>query len=234
MANKDWQNDESLIYNRIKYMQNNSAAQATYGFMLNRESEQMPEGEERRNKEAQAMNAFMQSIKIYPDFYWSWISIGKLFARQHVNDKSELCFIKAQQIEPFSADSYFCLGSLYFSTGDTAMAINYLEKCVLIEPSMEVAYVMLGKSYLGSNNIVNLGALTESALKWFPSNAELIALRAVYFYRLGKYKEAIPYVMRALQIDSKNFTANSIYGQPLIQRMIHYGDSTKTFLTPAP
>ena len=38
IANRDWKNDSTLIHNRIRYMENNAAAQAIYGHILNKES----------------------------------------------------------------------------------------------------------------------------------------------------------------------------------------------------
>ncbi|HEY0680189.1 MAG TPA: hypothetical protein VGD17_18015 [Chitinophagaceae bacterium] len=234
ITNRDWKNDYTLIYNRIKYMQENAAAQATYGFMLQQESEQTTDPVKQNEKRAAAMHAFMRSVDIYPDFYWSWISMGKMFAEQQIFDKAELCFIKAQQLEPMSTDGYFCLGALYYTKGDAPLAITYLERTVSMDPSREMAYTMLGKSYLQVDSIANLGSLAEAALKWFPRNAEFTALMASYFYRVGKFREAAAYTQVALHQDPRNTTANALRSMPDIQKMLVYGDSTRTLRTPAP
>lgn len=234
IGNRDWENDYTLIYNRIGYMQNNAAAQATYGFMLQQESEGTTDLRERRQKQAAAMQAFMRAVDIYPDFYWSWISIGKLFAEQGVYDKAELCFLKAQQLEPFSTDGYFCLGALYYTKGDAPLAMNYLEKTIMMEPSREYAYLMLGKTYMQADSIASLGMLAQEAIKWFPRNAEFTAFMATYFYRTGKFRDAVAYLHAALHQDPRNITARALLSMPAIQSVIHHGDSTRTLVTPAP
>ena len=41
------------------------------------------------------MRAYLEAIKIYPDFQSAWIAIGKLFADRGIYDKAELAFLSA-------------------------------------------------------------------------------------------------------------------------------------------
>jgi Tfp pilus assembly protein PilF len=206
-GNKDWENDYTLIYNRIQYMEDNAAAQATYGLMLSTESETLPIGRMRTSKRREAMKAFTRSVEIYPDFYWSWVSIGKIFTEEKFYDKAELAFLKAQRLEPMTSDSYFCLGSLYYTVNSTELSITYLEKAIIIDPSVERCYVMLGKAYLQGNNIDNLRSLSESAIRRFPGNAEFYALMASYYFKTNQFKESEFFLNEALKRDPRNMTA---------------------------
>lgn len=228
VGNRDWKDDNTLIRNRIQYMESNAAAQATLGFILHKESETVPTKDQSHSLRMQAMKAFTRAVEIYPDFYWAWISIGKIFASEGMNDKAELAFLKAQQIEPVSADGYFCLGSLYYSLGDGELAVSYLEKAVLLEPQMEQGYVMLGKAYLMNNSISNLGALAKTATQWFPHNGEFAAMMASYFFRMNQYDKAAAHAKVALKKDPQNLMAITVLSN------LPYGDSTSTFITPAP
>jgi protein O-mannosyl-transferase len=214
LANRDWKNDYTLIYNRIKYMQHNAAAQATYGLMLNRESDEKNNAEERTILKIEAMKAFTRSVEIFPDFYWSWISIGKIFAEQGEYDKAELAFLKAQQLEPVSADSYFCLGSLYYTRGGGYLAVTYLERAVLLEPESEQSYTMLGKAYLQTSSFANLEGLATAGIKKFPRNAEFYALMATCYYHKKQYQEASAHMRVALQLDPSNITAQVLRSAP--------------------
>ncbi|MGZ5253060.1 MAG: glycosyltransferase family 39 protein [Flavitalea sp.] len=207
IGNRDWKNDTTLTYNRMPYMQNNAAAQATYGLMLYRESNLVTNPDDKFSKKLEAMNAFMKSLEIYPDFYWSWISVGKIFADQGMYQKAELAFLKAQQLEPISTDGYFCLGSLYYTLGDNEPAISYLEKAVLLDPEIEQSYVMLGKAYLQANSIDNLGSLAKTCTVKFSQNAEFDALMATYYFRNNLFKEAAVYVKSTLRKDPRNMMA---------------------------
>jgi len=209
-ANRDWQNDYTLIDNRIQYMKDNAAAQATYGYMRDKEAQGMPEGAERREKKAAAMQAWMRSVQIYPDFAMPWISMGRLFAQQGVYDKAECCFLKALSLGPQSADAVFCLGALDYTTGDGKMATAYLERAVVLDPAQQPAFVLLGRAYLLTGDIANLGSMTETAVKWFPANGDLAALRAVSFYRSGRPAEARSWLGKALSLDPNNVTALSL------------------------
>jgi tetratricopeptide (TPR) repeat protein len=210
VANQDWENDYTLIYNRIKYMPDNAAAQATYGYMLDQESMGLEDRDERQRKKGQAMEAFRRSVEIYPDFEMPWISMGRIFAQQGVYDKAELCFLKAMVVGPPDAETYFCLGSLAYTVGDGAMATSYLEKTVLMNQSMEKAYILLGRSYLQVDSISHLGAMVSTAVKWFPDSGDITALMAIYCYRTGQLKEASTFLDKALQLDPRNISALSL------------------------
>jgi protein O-mannosyl-transferase len=217
LANRDWQNDSTLIHNRIRYMQNNAAAQAIYGYTLNKESYEATSPAIKEQRQIESMKAFTEAIRIYPDFQSAWIAIGKLFAERGIYDKAELAFFKAQRLEPLSPDSYYCLGALYATERDTDLAIPYLEKAVLLNPQTEEAYVALGKAYLGSNNIENLGSMTATARKWFPDNTNLEALQATYFFRTRDDQRAFALARDVLTKDPQNTLALAVLSSPRVQ-----------------
>lgn len=216
-ASRDWQNDSTLIENRIQYMENNASAQAIYGFMLNKESYELTSPEARQERQGAAMRAFMRAVNIYPDFQSAWIAIGKLFAERGIYDKAELAFFKAQSLEPLNPDGYFCLGTLYLAQQDADRATPYLEKAVLLNPRMEEAYVMLGKDYLQSNNIDNLGAMVKSAHGWFPENSDLTALYSIYLFRKQDYRGAFKLAREATSKDPHNTLALAVLSSPMVQ-----------------
>jgi cytochrome c-type biogenesis protein CcmH/NrfG len=216
-ASQDWRNDSTLIHNRIRYMQNNAAAQAIYGYTLNKESYNLLAPQLKEERQAAAMLAFTEAIRIYPDFQAAWIAIGKLFADHGIYYKAELSFLKAQRLEPLGPESYFCLGTLYLTQQDLGLAIPYLEKAVLLDSKNEDAYVMLGKAYLQANNVGNLGGMITAARKWFPENLDLKALAATYYFRMGDYRRALVLARDVAAKDARNILAMTILSSPMVQ-----------------
>ena len=217
VTNRDWRNDATLIHNRIRYMQNNAAAQAIYGYQLNKESAEMPTPELRLQRKIAAMNAFTRAIDIYPDFDAAWIAVGRIFGERGMYSKAELAFLRAQRLQPLSPEAYLALGTLYLAEQDTELAIPYLERAVLLDPEMEEAYVMLGRAYLRANNIKNLGAMTATAGQWFPQNANLEALRATYLFRTKQYEQAFRLAREVVARDPQNTLAIAVLSSPLAQ-----------------
>jgi tetratricopeptide (TPR) repeat protein len=217
IGNRDWANDYTLIYRRIQYMENNAAAQAIYGSMLEKESVEAASPQLKQEKKAAAMKAFTRAISIYPDFYWAWISIGRIFADRQIYDKAELAFLKAQRLEPLNADGYYYLGTLYLVMKDQEFATTYLEKAILLDPKMEGAYIMLGRAYLQTNKIDNLGSMITTARKWFPDNIEMEALSATYYFRTRNYARAVALARSVLAKDPKNILALTILSSPAAQ-----------------
>ena len=218
IGNRDWHDDFTLIFNRIQYMENNAAAQVIYGSMLQRESTELTVPELNQRKLVAAMRAFTRAVEIYPDFYWAWISIGKLFAEQKLYDKAELAFLRAQQIEPMGPDVYLYLGTLRLAQHDPNIATLYLENAVLLNPEDEEAYVMLGKTYLQTNEIENLGSMVSTARKWFPQNIELEALQATYYFRKQDYQQAVRLARSVRSRDPGNILALAILSSPVAQK----------------
>lgn len=217
IANRDWTNDSTLIFSRIQYMGNNAAAEAIYGFMLNKASAEAESPEVARENKIAAMKAFTRAVEIYPDFYGAWISIGKIFAEEGLYEKAELAFLRAQQIEPLSSDGYLCLGTLHLAQHDQNIATMYLEKAVLLDPQDEEAYVVLGKTYLEANEIQNLGSMAATAVRWFPDNVELRALLATYYFREQNYRQALDLARSVISKDPQNILALAILSSPSAQ-----------------
>jgi cytochrome c-type biogenesis protein CcmH/NrfG len=217
IANQDWRNDATLIHNRIRYMENNAAAQVIYAYQLNKESAELSSAAARQQKKAAAMRALTHAIRIYPDFQGAWIAIGKLFAEQGIYHKAELSFLKAQRLEPLNPDAYFCLGAVYLTQRNHELAIPYLEKAVLLDSRMQDAYVLLGRAYLQANNVENLGAMASTARKWFPENVELNALLATFYFRKEDYGQAVELAKVVTAKDPNNVLALAILSSPLTQ-----------------
>ena len=219
IGNQDWENDYTLIENRIQFMENNAAAQATLGIMTHRKSSQVNDIELQRKLRSDAAKAFTKAIDIYPDFYLAWILIGKIFVEESLYDKAELAFLRAQKISPLSPDAYHCLGALYFVLGDSNRSIDYLEKSILLDPEIKETYVLLGKAYIQNRNIDNLGSLTEAANKWFPNDSDIEAFQAYYLLRNGNLQEAFNFAKTSLAKDPNNILALSILSSPLLSQL---------------
>ncbi|MBK8428105.1 MAG: hypothetical protein IPL27_20025 [Lewinellaceae bacterium] len=102
VANRDWENDVTLIKNRIQYMENNAAAQATLGVMLYRESQAASSETQHRALKQEAMQAYMRAIDIYPDFGWAWISVGKIFAEEKYSTRPRSLLLKHSNSNPLT------------------------------------------------------------------------------------------------------------------------------------
>lgn len=204
IGNTDWYDDETLIGNRIRYMQDNAAAHANMGMVHLNKGAQATSLEEHRASRQAAMDSFKRALQIYPDFHWVWVSVGQVFAENGDFEKAELAFLKAQRLEPFSPDGYYSMGALYSLLGELDLAITYLERSVLLDPNTEETYILLGESYLRNGDMDNLGSMAETARKWFPARSEFDAFHAAYFLGKGDHKNAAKAARSALQKDTDN------------------------------
>jgi tetratricopeptide (TPR) repeat protein len=210
VGNQDWKNDTTLTKNRIQYMENNAAAQATLGLLLSKESAGAMMDDQRRTLREQARQAFLKATEIYPRFASAWILLGKMYVEEKNFPQAESAFKKAQEFEPTNAECNYCLGSLYYNLSQSGTGIPFLEKAIQLDPDMETAYTVLGYVYMQNNKTDSLESLLNNAQKRFPKNGEFDAILAAYLWRQGKADEAFRLANSAIQKSPKNALATSI------------------------
>lgn len=93
-----------------------------------------------------------QLCKIRPD-YRNFVSLGMTYHLLKEDDKAELSYKKAVELESEKGQAYASLGALYLGKGDYEKAIENLKKAAEYEPkialihaNLAVAYAKIGES----------------------------------------------------------------------------------------
>jgi hypothetical protein len=179
VANRDWKSDATLIKNRIAVMENSAPAQAMLGFVLYREARESSDPVVKDKTYQAALYALHRALAIYPQFYMAWNESGKVFAEVGRFEKAELCFLKAIQLSPRSPDAHGHLGTMFFTRGQYAAAVPYLENALSLHPDSEPHVQMLGRSYLQLARWLPLRRLGEYGSHHYPYNAEFARLTTI-------------------------------------------------------
>lgn len=179
-VNLDWENDHTLIHNRIAYMEENAAAQAMMGFVLHGESQTEPNPVRRQEMLREVLQRFHKALSIYPAFYTAWVESGKVFAEVGLYDKAELCFLRAIQLEPLSPESHIHLGTLYSHLKAPDYAIPYYEQAIELNPYHAEVMNQLGMAYYAMEDAAGLRRVAEMGRSYWPEDNRFVNLMGLH------------------------------------------------------
>jgi serine/threonine-protein kinase len=145
----------------------------------------------------QAVAEFERAIELQPDNAMAFIYEGKAYQDSGQIDAARAAFEKAAKAEPLYFRTWQNLGSFYLWDGRISEAVAYHKKAVDLAPkesnlhwNLAVAYMESGKFEEAREEIrgqETISALTTSGM--------------TLMYQ-GRYREAVPYLTRALEIQS--------------------------------
>jgi tetratricopeptide (TPR) repeat protein len=99
-------------------------------------------------------------------------------------------FNKEQALNPLYGGAYERLGDAYFHAGDYQLALQALERAVLLEPSTTGPYILLGKVFLQRQDPVTATTYLERALRMDPRNYITHLLLGQAYHATGRTQEA--------------------------------------------
>ncbi len=130
------------------------------------------------------------------------LSEANIYYKMGNNEEFKKLLQKATEMDPNNAELQYNLGVLSAEAGDAVAAKNYYDKTIQLNPEYINAYINSAALVLEKEKsiIEEMNGLGNSA-KDNKRYDELIEVRKTV------YKEAIPYLEKALSIDSKNVNA---------------------------
>jgi len=143
-------------------------------------------------------------------FAKSCINKGVIHMLKADTDASGGFFLKAQELNPYDAVSYYSMGYHYYVSNDMEKAIDQAHMALNIDPDYWHSYLLLGDIYFKMENFSNAVAEYKSALKFSPDNADIYNSIGISLMRLEKYEEAVNYLKEAVRLrpDDVNFRYN--------------------------
>jgi len=86
-----------------------------------------------------ARAAYERAIVLDPADPWSYLYLGNLFYWQRDYNEAIVQFHHASRLAPDSAIVYVCMADAYHALGDLALADQFYEKSVAVEPDSQNA-----------------------------------------------------------------------------------------------
>jgi len=143
--------------------------------------------------------ALKNAAKLEPKNIEIYKSLGAIYLQQGKLREAEGIFKLIAGLSPLDAQAHFYLGSIYYDLKDYAATEKEFKAAIKLRPDYHEALNFLGYFYLEQDrNIDKAGAMIKQALGFDPENGAYIDSLGWYYFKKGKFKEALSYLEQAI------------------------------------
>lgn len=138
-----------------------------------------------------AENAARKALALKPDLPSAHLLLGQIALARGNGAEAVTQFLAERDLDPMSGAVYERLGDAYIRTGDYANARKSLDRAVLLEPTLNIPYILLGKVLLQQNEALMATVYLKHALDIDPKNYMAHALLGRAYRSLGRTEDSV-------------------------------------------
>ena len=147
-----------------------------------------------------ALRTLELGISKYPDNQRLYLKLAGIYLDEDFADKAEEIYIRGINRMPLNKDLTLALSILYEKTGRWQKALKISEKLLKSQPEDPELNNFVGYTLADYNQDLNRAwSMIDFALKADPSNPAYLDSMGWVLYNQGKYKEALPFFLNAVQ-----------------------------------
>jgi len=145
--------------------------------------------------------ALENATKTEPENIDIYKSLGVIYLQQKKLKQAEGIFKLIVNMAPADALAHFYLSSIYYDLKDYSSVEKELKSAVKLKPDYHEALNFLGYFYLEQDkNIDPAGSLIRQALVFEPENGAYLDSLGWFYYKKGKFKEALSHLEKAASL----------------------------------
>lgn len=145
--------------------------------------------------------ALKNAAKLQPKNIEIYKSLGVIYLQQKKFKEAEGIFKLITGMDPADPQAHFYLGSIYFDLRDNSSAEKELNTALKLKPDYHEALNFLGYFYLEQDkNINRAGRMIRKALVFQPQNAAYLDSLGWFYFKKGKFKEALRELEKAASL----------------------------------
>ncbi len=152
------------------------------------------------NRLDEAANAYLQAIRLQPNFFEAHGNLGTILQRQGKLEEAIVSYQKGLKINPQDARGHFNLGTALRDKGNLPAAIKAYKTAIELFPNYTDAHNNLGETLRDFGDMAEAVKSYQAALALNASHANANYNMAEFLYLAKKYDEAIAYFERS-QLD---------------------------------
>jgi Tfp pilus assembly protein PilF len=142
--------------------------------------------------------ALENATKFEPKNIDIYKGLGVIYLQQNKLKQAEGIFKLIVNMAPADPEAHFYLGSIYYNLEDYPSVERELKSAVKLKPGYHEALNFLGYFYLQQDkNIDQAGSMIKQALVFEPENGAYLDSLGWFYYKKGKFKEALSHLERA-------------------------------------
>ena len=188
-----WQDGSSLFNHTLKVTSDNWFAHIALGRDLRR-----------REKFDEALQQFLETKRLKPNYIPTYINIGITYAKQNKITEAISYMTQAEQMNPNQTEVQESLGILYLQQGELSKAHRHLNKALEIEPENATAHKYLGNLMATKGDLDAAIVNYTEALRIEPGDAKVHLNLGLALARQDKNEKATKRFLAALKIEPNN------------------------------
>jgi tetratricopeptide (TPR) repeat protein len=173
IRNTEWKDNYTLFEAGIKAAPNSARTHASYAYESRVRGLATPDPATRQRLLQQAESAFLESLKIYPEYEYALYNLGVLYYDLGQTDKAREQYLKTLAVTPQHENALINLGVISFQQKDFNNAKQYFEQVIAVNPANGGALGNLGAIYHNQNNFQQALDFYERSLAIDPRNKEV-------------------------------------------------------------
>ena len=156
-----------------------------------------------------AIGILNKAVEIFPDQYYFFYYLGLCYRNSSKNQEAINYFLKALKINPDLKNVMHELAKLYnleseYDTSDSLFTI-LLEKNVNDAMIMnDYAYLIADRDNVGDKKLNFALQLSKDVISIVPDSPEYLDTIGWIYYKMGKYKTALEYLLQSQSLDKQN------------------------------
>lgn len=155
----------------------------------------------------ESTSLLIQAVREKPDYTMAYINLINNYIRVNDMGNAMKYVDTALQHEPKNVNLLNTKGYLFLATNRSRDGIAILTEAVRLKPGNINGYVYLSECYLDLHDYDNAMSVTDSALKYDPTNFVLLNNKGYTLELKGKYREAITFFNASLNANPDYKTA---------------------------
>jgi tetratricopeptide (TPR) repeat protein len=147
---------------------------------------------------AGALNEYALLVKDEP-YRPALVNLGSLYSRMDHLDEALDCFTRALELQDDHI-AWFNVGSVRYKRGEFKQAVIALERSRRINPSFNIAVLVMGLSFRKLGNTASAERCFVESLDAEPDNEVALTALALIAYDTGFYSSAIDYLDKLVKL----------------------------------
>ncbi len=152
----------------------------------------------KQNRLDDAAKVLVEATRIDPTFGFAWLALGEISFRQGDKVAAMAHAKRAEERAGKSVMAWKALAALEERIGDAVGQARALEVLVRLAPQDRDACVRLANLLLEHRNAGAARSAADSGLRVFPNDSELLRLRGLAWYGMGRKDEAMDSFLAAM------------------------------------
>ena len=148
--------------------------------------------------------AARKAVELKPDLPQAHFLLGQIALFKNDLPEAVSQFKEERNLNPMDGAVYDRLGDAYTRSGDYANAQKALDRAVLLEPTLNIPYILLGKVLLEENDALTATTYLKRALEIDAKNSMAHALLGRAYRALGRKDDAVVELKTAAALQQAN------------------------------